>query len=81
MSNLFTKVIVEPGARLKLRSLDPNYRRFHLHEAPLPQIQPRVMSIDQLQVPDFHEEFIVKPGSKVKLGEIDPSYLGSYESC
>ncbi len=81
MSNLFTKVIIEPGAKAKLRSIDPNYRRFHLHEAPLPQIQPRVLSWEQLQVPDFHQEFIVRPGSKVKLGEIDPSYLGSYESC
>src|SRR5258708_3039797 len=81
MSNLFTKVIIEPGAKAKLRSIDPNYRRFHLHEAPLPQIQPRVLSWEQLQVPDFHQEFIVRPGSKVKLGEIDPSYLGSYEPC
>ena len=81
MSNLFTKVIVEPGAKLKLRSLDPNYRRFHLHEAPLPEIQPRVLSTAQIEVPDFHEEFIVKAGGKVKLGEIDPSYLGNYESC
>ena len=81
MSNLFTKVIVEPGAKSKLRTIDANYRRFHLHEAPLPDMQPRVASKEQLRVPNLHEELVVRPGDRVKLGEIDPSYVGSYESC
>jgi PPK2 family polyphosphate:nucleotide phosphotransferase len=81
MSNLFTKVIVEPGAKSKLRSIDANYRRFHLHEAPLPDMKPRVTSREQLHVPNFHEELVIRPGNRVKLGEIDPSYVGSYESC
>jgi PPK2 family polyphosphate:nucleotide phosphotransferase len=80
MSSLIMKLRMDPGARVNLRNIDPDYRRFHLHEAALPQIQPHILKTDRLQSPDLHAEFIVKPGSRVKLGEIDPSYRGKYES-
>jgi PPK2 family polyphosphate:nucleotide phosphotransferase len=81
MSSLLMKLKVESGARVNLRNIDPDYRRFHLHEATLPQIEPRRASTDRSHLPDLREEFIVKPGSRVKLAEIDPSYRSRYESC
>lgn len=87
MSNLLTKLIIAPGAKVKLGNIDPNYRRFHLHEAPSSQAAPRLLQVPprthrpaELQVPDFRRQFIVKPGCRVKLGEIDPNYRGTYES-
>ncbi len=80
MSSLFTKLKIEPGDRVNLDTIETDYRRFHLHQVPLPQIQPRVPRTHHLQLTDLYQKFIVKPATKVKLGEIDPSYRGSYES-
>ena len=68
MSNLFTKLIVEPGAKMKLGDIFPGYRRFHLHEATLPEVQPRVRRTDPMQLPDLHQEFLVEPGSQGEAG-------------
>ena len=73
MSNLFTKFVVEPGANMKLGDIFTGYRRFHLHEATVPEAPRRVHA---WQLPDLHQEFLVRPGSRVKLGEIDPGYRG-----
>jgi hypothetical protein len=70
MSSLFMKLKIEPGARVNLVNIDPDYRRFHLHEVALPQLQPHIPMTDPLQLSDLHQEFIVKPGSKVKEGSI-----------
>ena len=35
MSSLFMKLEVDPGARVNLCNIDPNYRRFHLHRGTL----------------------------------------------
>lgn len=80
MSSLFMKLKIDPGARVNLCNIDPNYRRFHLHEVALPEIQPARPGTDQLQLPDLREEFLVKPWSRVKLDDIDPGHRGRYES-
>ena len=79
MSSLFMNLKFDPGARVKLRNIDPNYRRYHLHEVALPEIHTRKADNDQLELPDLRKEFLVKPWSRVKLGEIDPGYRGRYE--
>ena len=80
MSNLFTKLKVEPGARVNLRNMDPNYRRFHLHEAALPKIQPHIAEYRSVELPDFHEEFIVKAGDQGEAGRYRSELPGKYES-
>jgi PPK2 family polyphosphate:nucleotide phosphotransferase len=68
MSNLFTKLIIEPAARVKLADIDRGHRRLHLlHNA--------------WQPTDLRKELIVEPGTRVSLAEIDPSLHGRYESC
>jgi PPK2 family polyphosphate:nucleotide phosphotransferase len=50
MSNFLKKLIVEPGAKVKLRDVDPDYHGKHKsHEAALPEIQAHVQKMDQLQ--------------------------------
>ena len=68
MSSLFMKLKIEPGARVNLGNIDPSYRRFHLHEVALPEIQPRIPMTDQLQLPDLHEEFLVEAGEQGEVG-------------
>jgi len=80
MSSVFVKFKIDPGTKVNLYNIDPNYCHFRFDEAALPRIRPRILTADQSVSPDLHEEFIVKPGSPVKLGEIDPSYRGRYES-
>jgi len=80
MSSVFVKFKIDPGTKVNLYNIDPNYCHFRFDEAALPRIRPRILTTDQSLLPDLHEEFIVKPGSPVKLGEIDPSYRGRYES-
>jgi PPK2 family polyphosphate:nucleotide phosphotransferase len=77
MSNLFTKLVAEPGSNMRLGDIFTGYRRFHLHGAVAPENPRRVHA---WQLPDLHQEFLVRPGSRVKLGEIDPGYRGRYES-
>src|SRR5262245_14446936 len=80
MPNLFTKLIIEPGTRVKLGDIFPGYRRSRLHEAASPAIPPRVRRIDPAYPGDLHTAFLVAPGTRVKLAEIDPSYRGRHES-
>ena len=39
MPNLFTKLIIEPGTRVKLGDIFPGYRRTRLHQSVSPEIQ------------------------------------------
>jgi PPK2 family polyphosphate:nucleotide phosphotransferase len=80
MPNLFTKLIIEPGTRVKLGDIFPGYRRTRLHAAATPDIQPRVRRMDPVHVANLHHEFLVEPGARVKLADIDPSYRGRHES-
>jgi PPK2 family polyphosphate:nucleotide phosphotransferase len=81
MSNLFTKFIVEPGAKIRLGDIFPGRRRLCVQEVPLPELQPRVHRTGPLQLPDPHRhEFLVEPGSTVRLANIDPGYHGVHES-
>ena len=81
MPNLFTKLIIEPGTRVKLGDIFPGYRRSRPpHAAPPPEIQPRLRTIDPVNLADPHKGFLVEPGSKVKLADIDPSSRGRHES-
>jgi PPK2 family polyphosphate:nucleotide phosphotransferase len=80
MPNLLTKLIIEPGTKIKLTDIDPGYRHFKLHEALLPEIQPRIQKTDQLEETRLDKKFIVEPGTRVNLGEIDPGYHGRHES-
>ena len=50
MPNLFTKLIIEPGTRVKLGDIFPGYRRSRLHEAASPEIPPRVRRIDPVHL-------------------------------
>src|SRR5215472_10487084 len=50
MSKLLKKLIVKPGARIKLRDIDPAYHGRHKsHQDALPDIQSHIQKIDQLQ--------------------------------
>jgi PPK2 family polyphosphate:nucleotide phosphotransferase len=50
MPDFAKKLIVEPGSRLKLRDIDPDYHGKHeSHEAALPEIQAHLRKMDQLQ--------------------------------
>jgi PPK2 family polyphosphate:nucleotide phosphotransferase len=80
MSNLFTKLIIEPGAKVKLGEVNSTYCRFHLHEVAVPEPRPRVRRVDPSRVTGLYRELLVAPSSRVKLAEIDPGYHGSYES-
>jgi PPK2 family polyphosphate:nucleotide phosphotransferase len=80
MSNLLTKLIVEPGTGVKLGDIDPGHRSFRSHDAASLEIQPRVQRTDGLHVVSHHEAFIVEPGTRVNLSAIDPSDCGRYES-
>jgi PPK2 family polyphosphate:nucleotide phosphotransferase len=80
MPNLFTKLIIEPGTRVKLGDIFPGYRRSPLHEAASPAIPPHLRRIDPVHPGDLPTEFRVEPGTRVKLAEIDPGYRGKHES-
>lgn len=50
MANYRKKLIVEPGARVKLGAMDPDYHGTHeSHAAALPEIQEHLRKLDQLQ--------------------------------
>ena len=50
MSNFLKKLIVEPGCKIKLRDVDPDYHGKHeSHKAALPEIQTLLQKMDQLQ--------------------------------
>ena len=50
MSKLLKKLMVKPGARIKLRDIDPAYHGRHKsHQDALPDIQSHIQKIDQLQ--------------------------------
>lgn len=80
MPNLLTKLIIEPGAKVKLGEMDLRYSRFNLYEMPLPKNHPAPQRPDALQSDDLRKEFLVEPGARVDLSEIDPGYHGKYES-
>ena len=80
MSNLLTKLIIEPRAKVKLRDIDLSSGRLKLYEMPSPKTQPSVKVANALRSMNFRKKFIIEPGTRVKLGEIDPSYHGSYQS-
>jgi PPK2 family polyphosphate:nucleotide phosphotransferase len=80
MSNLLTKLVVEPETKVKLTDIDPGNGHFDLQETGLPKMWPLLERSDPPQLANFHEKFIVKPGTKTNLGEIDPSYHYRYES-
>jgi len=79
MGNLLTKLVIEPGAKVKLGDINRSVGHFTLYEMPSPTIQPLV----KMTVPPPWrnlKEFLIEPGAKARLGEIDPSYHGGYES-
>ena len=80
MSNLLTKLIIEPGTNVKLRGAGITCNRPVLCTMPLHKIEPVVKKVVQLPAPKRNSEFLVAPETKVKLGDIDPSYHGAYES-
>jgi PPK2 family polyphosphate:nucleotide phosphotransferase len=80
MTNLLTKLIIEPGTNVKLGDTDIRCSRLKFCEAPSWKIQPVLKRVAQLSVPNRNKKFLVEPGTNVKLGEIDPSYRGTYES-
>src|SRR5215472_12784543 len=80
MSNLLTKLIIEPGTNVKLRQAGVTYNRPVLCAMPLRKIEPALKKVVQLPAPKCNNEFLVAPGAQVKLGDIDPSYHGAYES-
>jgi PPK2 family polyphosphate:nucleotide phosphotransferase len=50
VSDFVKKFIIEPGAKLKLRDIDPDYHSKHeSHEAALPEIQAHLKKMDHLQ--------------------------------
>jgi PPK2 family polyphosphate:nucleotide phosphotransferase len=50
VSNFLKKLIVEPGSKVKLREIDPDYHGKHeSHEAALPEIQAHIRKMDRLQ--------------------------------
>jgi len=63
MSNLLTKLVVEPEARVRLADIDPASGDFDLQETGLHLVQPPVEKSDPSRL-DFHEKFIIKPGIK-----------------
>ena len=79
MQNLFTKLILEPGNKIKLADIFPD-RRTPLREVIPPEIEPRVRRTDPITLPDPYHEFLVQPGRRVRLSEIDPGYRGRYQS-
>jgi len=81
MSNLLTRLIVEPGTGVRLGDVDPRYRSFRSPDMASLAIQPRVQRTDRLHLVSRRQEFIVEPGTRVNLSTIDPSYCGRYESC
>ena len=80
MSNLLTKLTIEPGAKVKLGEINPGYCRFHLHEVPLPEPRTRVRRVDPLRSTGLYRELVVAPSKRVRLADIDPGYHGSYET-
>jgi PPK2 family polyphosphate:nucleotide phosphotransferase len=80
MSNLLTKLIIEPGTAVKLGDTAISCGRLNLCEMPSRKIQPVLKKVAQLPPPIRNKEFLVDPGTAVKLSEIDPSYCGAYES-
>src|SRR5215471_6783905 len=86
MPNLFTKLVIEPGTLVRLGDIFPGVRRSRLYAAAPPELQPRLRSVDPVnladprKVADSHRGFLVEPGSRVKLADIDPSYRGRHES-
>ena len=63
MPNLFTKLIIEPGTRVKLGDIFPGYRRSRMHEPASPEVLARVRRIDPVHLTDLHQEFLVEPGT------------------
>jgi PPK2 family polyphosphate:nucleotide phosphotransferase len=80
MSNLLTKLVVEPEIKVNLADIDPARGDFDLEEIELPKLEPLAERSDPSRPVNFREKFIVKPGSKVNLGEIDPGFHYGYES-
>jgi PPK2 family polyphosphate:nucleotide phosphotransferase len=81
MSNLFTKLIIQPGSRIKLGEMNPIFPRFQFRKTTLPEVRPHVRRPDpNPHVRDFYREFLIAPGRQVKLGEIDPGYQGNFDA-
>jgi PPK2 family polyphosphate:nucleotide phosphotransferase len=79
MANLLTKLVIEPGAKVRLGDRNRGFGYFTLYEMPSPTIQPVVRTT--VQSPWLNvKEFLIEPGAEVRLGEIDPSYHGNCES-
>ncbi len=79
MSNLLTKLIIEPGRNVRLRDTGICCNRLTLCEAPSRKIQAVLKKVAHLPAPN-HKEFFVEPGTEVKLGDIDPGYHGAHAS-
>jgi PPK2 family polyphosphate:nucleotide phosphotransferase len=79
MSNLLTKLVVEPETKVDLADINPASSDFDLQDDLL-KPYPLVGGSDSPRSLNFREKFMVKPGRKVNLGEIDPSYHYGYES-
>jgi PPK2 family polyphosphate:nucleotide phosphotransferase len=81
MANLLTKFLIEPARRVRLGSIDPGYRRLHLHVAPRPEVLPEVEPAEPWPSTEVPQRLLVEPGSRVKLAELDPGARGQYETC
>jgi PPK2 family polyphosphate:nucleotide phosphotransferase len=85
MSNLLTKLIIEPRTNVRLMEPGIYCSRPTLCETPSPRIQTVLKKVAQLpalncHAPNRNKEFLVEPETEVKLGEIDPGYHGAHES-
>lgn len=86
MSNLLTKLIIEPRTNVRLMEPGIYCNRPTLCETPSRRIQTVLKKVAQLPAPNRNKapipnkEFLIEPGTEVKLGEIDPGYHGAHES-
>jgi PPK2 family polyphosphate:nucleotide phosphotransferase len=79
MSSVLTKLIIEPGTRVKLGDTGIRFNHMKLWET-APRKNQQVEGSAQFAIPNRNSQFLVKPDGEVKLGEIDPGYHDSYES-
>lgn len=80
MTNLLTKLIIEPGTNVNLGKSEIRCGLLNLGEALSRKLQPDLQRVRTSAGPTRGNDFLVEPGTDVKLGKIDPSYHGACES-
>ena len=72
MPNLFTKLIIEPGTKMRLGDIFPGIAAPVCTRLPRRRSSLACGGMSRCSCPIRHQEFLVEPGSRVKLSEIDP---------